>query len=317
MGIIIRSQSNGEIRYIMKGADAVMVKIVEESDWLEEECTNLAREGLRTLVLGQRYLSEEQLANFQKKFVFFPKNPQKIFKKKTIRLLQAQSALEDRETLVEKAINSLEKNLELIGLTGVEDKLQVSGSPPRKSPLKAPTIENQQEGVKQTLEMLRCAGIKTWMLTGDKRETATCIGISSKLISRDQTIYHLESSDLQDISASLTQFSEQTDTVMIIDGSTLQHCLNDTEIKSQFFQKTKHAPSIICCRCSPTQKAEVVQLIKKATSEQVASIGDGGNDVSMIQAAHIGIGIEGKEGTLPSLIPLYSHFPICPISIPL
>ena len=82
MGIILRSQSNGEIRYIMKGADAVMVKIVEESDWLEEECTNLAREGLRTLVLGQKYLSEEQLANFQKKFVFFPKNPQTIFKKK-------------------------------------------------------------------------------------------------------------------------------------------------------------------------------------------------------------------------------------------
>lgn len=58
---------------------------------------------------------------------------------------------------------------------------------------------------------------------------------------------------------------------------------------------------LVCCRCSPTQKAQVAELIKDRTSKRVAAIGDGGNDVSMIQAAHIGIGIVGKEGQQASL----------------
>lgn len=60
-------------------------------------------------------------------------------------------------------------------------------------------------------------------------------------------------------------------------------------------------PVVVCCRCSPTQKAEVTLLIKNNTKKRVAAIGDGGNDVSMIQAAHIGVGIVGKEGQQASL----------------
>lgn len=60
-------------------------------------------------------------------------------------------------------------------------------------------------------------------------------------------------------------------------------------------------PVLVCCRCSPTQKAQVTELIKDQTNKRIAAIGDGGNDVSMIQAAHIGIGIVGKEGQQASL----------------
>ena len=60
-------------------------------------------------------------------------------------------------------------------------------------------------------------------------------------------------------------------------------------------------PAVVCCRCSPTQKADVTYLIKAVTGKRICAIGDGGNDVSMIQAAHVGIGIVGKEGKQASL----------------
>lgn len=56
------------------------------------------------------------------------------------------------------------------------------------------------------------------------------------------------------------------------------------------------APAVVCCRCTPTQKATIVRLIQQHTGKRTAAIGDGGNDVSMIQAADTGVGIVGKEG---------------------
>ena len=64
----------------------------------------------------------------------------------------------------------------------------------------------------------------------------------------------------------------------------------------EFMELACAAPSVVCCRCSPTQKATVVSLIQQHTGKRTAAIGDGGNDVSMIQAADVGIGIVGKEG---------------------
>ena len=61
------------------------------------------------------------------------------------------------------------------------------------------------------------------------------------------------------------------------------------------------APAVVCCRCSPEQKAAVVRLIERHTGKVAAAVGDGGNDVSMIQAASVGIGIVGKEGMQASL----------------
>jgi len=266
MGIIVRNRANGEIRFIMKGADVIMADIVQSEDWLEEECDNLAREGLRTLVFGQKVLEEAEWLAFEERYQ------------------QAKADVEDRDRLVAEAIESIEVGLELLGLTGVEDKLQLN--------------------VRRTLESLRHAGVKIWMLTGDKRETATCIAVSSKLVARSQKPYQMEVTLPETAGRLLDDYSAFRDTPLIIDGKSLQIMLEG--YKDQFFEATKNAPSVVCCRCSPTQKAEVVTLVKERSGKQVAAIGDGGNDVSMILAANIGIGIVGKEGKQASLASDYS-----------
>ena len=154
MGIIVRDTMTKEITFLQKGADAVMAKIVQSNDWLEEECANMAREGLRTLVVARKRLSEESHQTFKAKYH------------------EASISLENRnEAMTEVVEHHLERHLELLGLTGVEDKLQ--------------------DDVKSTLELLRNAGIKIWMLTGDKIETATCIAISTKLVARNQYIHQV------------------------------------------------------------------------------------------------------------------------------
>lgn len=154
MGIVTRDRVTGEVTFYQKGADVIMAKIVQQNDWLEEECGNMAREGLRTLVIGRRRLSEESWKDFEQQYHL------------------ARLSMGDRNEAMAAVVSEhLEKDLELLGVTGVEDKLQ--------------------EDVKMTLELLRNAGLKIWMLTGDKIETATCIAISSKLVARNQYIHQV------------------------------------------------------------------------------------------------------------------------------
>jgi phospholipid-translocating ATPase len=154
MGIIVRGAATGEITFVQKGADVVMSKIVQKNDWLDEECGNMAREGLRTLVIGRKRLSEEAYKRFDQHYK------------------EAQVNTSDRNNALSHVIAAeLELELDLLALTGVEDKLQ--------------------EDVKPTLEVLRNAGLKIWMLTGDKIETATCIAMSSKLVARGQYIHQV------------------------------------------------------------------------------------------------------------------------------
>jgi phospholipid-translocating ATPase len=71
--------------------------------------------------------------------------------------------------------------------------------------------------------------------------------------------------------------------------------------RSEFIELATKLPAVVCCRCSPTQKADVTRMIRAHTGKRVCCIGDGGNDVSMIQAADVGVGIVGKEGKQASL----------------
>lgn len=263
MGIITRDKITNEIIFYQKGADAIMTKIVEKNDWLDEECGNMAREGLRTLVIGRKKLSEYDYSLFKDNYE------------------AAKRSLIDRnsnmQTIVEKY---LENNLELLGLTGVEDKLQ--------------------DDVKSSLEMLRNAGLKIWMLTGDKIETATCIALSSKLVGRTQTIRQISNIiNETDAMNELDRLRMVGDCCLVIDGQSLKICLE--QFKYDFIAIAVTLPAVVCCRVSPTQKAEITQLIKEFTGKRTCAIGDGGNDVSMIQAAHIGVGIVGKEGKQASL----------------
>ncbi|EDL09399.1 ATPas, class II, type 9B, isoform CRA_f [Mus musculus] len=262
MGIIVRDESTAEITFYMKGADVAMSTIVQYNDWLEEECGNMAREGLRTLVVAKRTLTEEQYQDFESRYS------------------QAKLSIHDRALKVAAVVESLEREMELLCLTGVEDQLQAD--------------------VRPTLEMLRNAGIKIWMLTGDKLETATCIAKSSHLVSRTQDIHVFRPvTSRGEAHLELNAFRRKHDCALVISGDSLEVCLRYYE--HELVELACQCPAVVCCRCSPTQKAHIVTLLRQHTRKRTCAIGDGGNDVSMIQAADCGIGIEGKEGKQASL----------------
>jgi phospholipid-translocating ATPase len=246
MGIIVRD-AWGRIAFFMKGSDATMTPIVQFSDWLEEECGNLARKGLRTLVVGMRYMSQDEYANFSQRYE------------------AAKRALNDRDASMRTVVEDLECNLELLGLTGVEDKLQ--------------------EQVSVTLETLRNAGVRVWMLTGDKVETATCIAISSHLFARNANVFTLQARTKEQAEEQFNRFQKKPGACLVIDGESLSLCTDN--FARQFIEVACNCPSVVCCRCAPTQKALIVRLLKLYAKKRCAAIGDGGNDVAMIQVCFI------------------------------
>uniref|UniRef100_A0AAR2KL02 Phospholipid-transporting ATPase n=1 Tax=Pygocentrus nattereri TaxID=42514 RepID=A0AAR2KL02_PYGNA len=262
MGIIVRDESTGEITFYMKGADVVMSGIVQYNDWLEEECGNMAREGLRVLVVAKKSLTEEQYQDFEARYV------------------QAKLSVHDRSLKVATVIESLEMEMELLCLTGVEDQLQAD--------------------VRPTLEILRNAGIKVWMLTGDKLETATCTAKNAHLVTRNQDIHVFRPvTTRSEAHLELNAFRRKHDCALVISGDSLEVCLKFYEY--EFMELACQCPAVVCCRCAPTQKAQIVRLLQERTGKLTCAVGDGGNDVSMIQEADCGVGVEGKEGKQASL----------------
>ena len=233
-----------------------------------DEVEELAKMGLRTLIITQKYITEKE------------------FKEWFAQYEDANAVLVNRDAAVRKVIESLENDMEFLGITGVEDKLQ--------------------EDVSSTIESLRDAGLGVWMLTGDKVETAFCIAISAGFKSNKQGYFIMK--DLEDpleIQNQLTQFNNRaTNTVLFIDGGTLHYTFESH--KKYFFDVACKAPAVVCCRVSPTQKALITEAIKEFQKKTVCGIGDGGNDVGMIQSADVGVGIVGKEGKQAALAADYS-----------
>ncbi|KAL2763551.1 putative phospholipid-transporting ATPase IIA [Daubentonia madagascariensis] len=255
-------ESTGEITFYMKGADVVMAGIVQYNDWLEEECGNMAREGLRVLVVAKKSLAEEQYQDFEARYV------------------QAKLSVHDRSLKVATVIESLEMEMELLCLTGVEDQLQAD--------------------VRPTLETLRNAGIKVWMLTGDKLETATCTAKNAHLVTRNQDIHIFRLvTNRGEAHLELNAFRRKHDCALVISGDSLEVCLKFYEY--EFMELACQCPAVVCCRCAPTQKAQIVRLLQERTGKLTCAVGDGGNDVSMIQESDCGVGVEGKEGKQASL----------------
>ncbi|KAI0883334.1 phospholipid-translocating P-type ATPase [Annulohypoxylon maeteangense] len=283
MGIIVRFQEQmnpsshdldgGDVWFYQKGADTVMGSIVAANDWLDEETANMAREGLRTLVVGRKRLPSEKYRAFSASYQ------------------EASLAISGRDAGMQRVVSEfLEHDLELLGVTGVEDKLQ--------------------RDVKPSLELLRNAGIKIWMLTGDKVETARCVAVSSKLVARGQYIYTVAKLKHKDNAQDHLDFlRSKPDSCLLIDGESLVLYL--THFRVDFISVAVRLPTVVACRCSPTQKADIAKLIKEFTKKRVCCIGDGGNDVSMIQAADVGVGIVGKEGRQASLAADFSIEQFC------
>ncbi|XP_017777528.1 PREDICTED: probable phospholipid-transporting ATPase IM isoform X2 [Nicrophorus vespilloides] len=356
MSVILRK--DGQLRLYCKGADNVIYeRLRADSDEVknrtQEHLNKFAGEGLRTLCLASRDLDEE----------FFNKWKQ--------RHMEAALSLQDRDERLDAIYEEIERDLVLLGVTAIEDKLQ--------------------DGVPQTIANLMLAGIKIWVLTGDKQETAINIGYSCQLLTDEMVdVFIVDASTYDDVHEQLLKFKDNirivnrfsrrsttpvnqqttngrldTSTVpvgvacdgdqmgmstpppmhhhqqnpapppavsvvtfsteleysegqkidetvstsaefaIVINGNSLVHCLHP-QLERLFLDIVTQCRSVICCRVTPLQKALVVELIKKNKHAVTLAIGDGANDVSMIKAAHIGVGISGQEGMQAVLASDYS-----------
>ncbi|KAE9970963.1 hypothetical protein BLS_004676 [Venturia inaequalis] len=264
---------DGKIRVYCKGADTVIMERLHPNNPISEatlrHLEEYAADGLRTLCLSYREVSEQE---FQEWWQVFN---------------TAQTTVSgNRAEELDKAAEIIEHDLTLLGATAIEDKLQ--------------------DGVPDTIHTLQTAGIKIWVLTGDRQETAINIGMSCKLISEDMTllIVNEESHEatranlqkkLDAIRGQAADRMELETLALIIDGKSLTYAL-EKDLEKMFLDLAVMCKAVICCRVSPLQKALVVKLVKRHLKAILLAIGDGANDVSMIQAAHIGVGISGVEG---------------------
>jgi phospholipid-transporting ATPase len=264
---------DGVIRCYCKGADTVILeRLSPDNPHVEQTLQHLeeyASEGLRTLCLAMREIPEDEFQQWWKIFD------------------AAQTTVSgNRAENLDKAAELLEKNMYLLGATAIEDRLQ--------------------DGVPETIHTLQDAGIKVWVLTGDRQETAINIGMSCKLISEDMTLLIVNEESAaatrDNIQKKLHAIRTQGDgtiametLALIIDGKSLTYAL-EKGLDKDFLDLAVMCKAVICCRVSPLQKALVVKLVKKHLKAILLAIGDGANDVSMIQAAHIGVGISGMEG---------------------
>ncbi|KAK4122150.1 phospholipid-translocating P-type ATPase [Parathielavia appendiculata] len=277
-----RSLAGGRSMELARLADPCDA-VIEESATLNEGAVfercfqhvdDFATEGLRTLIFAYRYLDEDEYRRWKEVY------------------LQATTSLVKRQERIEDAAELIEQDFELAGATAIEDKLQ--------------------QGVPETIDKLRRANIKVWMLTGDKRETAINIAHSARICKPFSEVYILDATlgDLHErLAMTLTDVSRGMvpHSVAVIDGHTLSVVEDDAAFRVLFFDLVARVDSVICCRASPSQKANLVKCIRRqAPSAVTLAIGDGANDIAMIQASHVGIGISGREGLQAARISDYS-----------
>uniref|UniRef100_A0A8D0WW90 Phospholipid-transporting ATPase n=1 Tax=Sus scrofa TaxID=9823 RepID=A0A8D0WW90_PIG len=267
MSVIVRTPT-GQLRLYCKGADSVIYeRLSEDSLFVKETLTHLesfAREGLRTLCIAYIDLTELE---YQQWLAMYE---------------EVCTVVQDRAQSLEHCYDTIEKFL-LLGATAIEDRLQAR--------------------VPETIANLLKANIRIWLLTGDKEETAVNIAYSCKLLSGHMPHIQLNANSLEATQQMIDQncqdlgalLGKENDLALIIDGKTLKHALH-FEVKKSFLNLALSCRAVLCCRLSPLQKAEIVDLVKSHVRAITLAIGDGANDVGMIQTAHVGVGISGNEG---------------------
>ena len=258
-----------KIKLYCKGADTVIYdRLAGNSQYKDSTIRHLeefAAEGLRTLCFAVTDISPAFYEEWKSSYY------------------AASTALDMREKKLEDAAELIEKDLQLLGASAIEDRLQ--------------------DQVPETIAALLQAGIHLWVLTGDKQETAINIGHSCRLLSQGMGLIILNTETLDETREQLTnrlnEFKtppvRENDTALIIDGKTLIYALTP-DLRKDFLDLCVECKSVICCRVSPSQKAEIVELVNSGRKAVTLAIGDGANDVAMIQKASVGVGIAGQEG---------------------
>ncbi|XP_070451711.1 phospholipid-transporting ATPase FetA isoform X2 [Equus przewalskii] len=294
MSVIVRTPED-RVMLFCKGADTIVCQLLHPScrslgDVTMEHLDDFAIEGLRTLMVAYRELDNAFFQAWSKKHS------------------EVCLSLEDRENKISNVSEEIEKDLMLLGATAIEDKLQ--------------------DGVLETIITLNKAKIKMWTLTGDKQETAVNIAYACNIFEDEMDeIFIVEGKDDETIwqelrSARAKMKPEsllESDPVnsyltmkpkmpfkipeevpngnygLVINGYSLAYAL-EGNLELELLRTACMCKAVICCRMTPLQKAQVVELVKRYKKVVTLAIGDGANDVSMIKAAHIGIGISGQEG---------------------
>ncbi|XP_024882501.1 probable phospholipid-transporting ATPase VD [Temnothorax curvispinosus] len=309
MSVLLRHPHTGEIVLYSKGADTTMLPALLSSDEnviastsIQQYLQSYARQGLRTLVMAKKTLTAQEYETWRQKHD------------------EAELATENRERRIRDSYAMLESHLTLLGVTGIEDKLQA--------------------GVPETMAALVAAGIVVWVLTGDKPETAVNVAYSAQLFSpamqllqlqaRSKSVAealihgYLESArkenvnnghpqpDMMGITDPADMYNRDSaerdahrigspwprQRALVVDGKTLTVILDPRSgLIGPFLELTKMCSSVLACRATPLQKAYIVRIVKKQLGMRTLAIGDGANDVSMIQTADVGVGISGQEGT--------------------
>ncbi|XP_007947635.1 phospholipid-transporting ATPase VD [Orycteropus afer afer] len=300
MSVVVRHPLSNQVVVYTKGADSVIMELLSmaspDGASLEKQQMTIrkktqkhlddyAKRGLRTLCIAKKVMSDTEYAEWLKNHFL------------------AETSIENREELLLESAMRLENKLTLLGATGIEDRLQ--------------------EGVPESIEALQKAGIKIWMLTGDKQETAVNIAYACKLLEPDDKLFILNSQSkdacemlmstiLKELQKNNHASPEQVPLSedlcqppvpqglglragLVITGKTLEFALQES-LQKQFLELTAWCQAVVCCRATPLQKSEVVKLVRHHLRVMTLAIGDGANDVSMIQVADIGIGISGQEG---------------------
>ncbi|KAI9363507.1 hypothetical protein DFJ73DRAFT_792883 [Zopfochytrium polystomum] len=295
MSVIVRHPDTGKIALFCKGADNIIMARLstDQSKNPAERLTKtdtalreFSETGLRTLMVAFRELTEDEYETFAEEYD------------------AAENALADRETKVAEVAEKIERDLVLLGCTAIEDRLQ--------------------DLVPESIEYLLRCGIRLWVLTGDKKETAINIGMSSRIIRQGMAVLVLavpnptvesltarvnqlitelaertgvtRESILSPTEAPDTRTTQPADACLVVTGENLAVILGNPALEPAFLRLGVRCHSVICCRVTPLQKALVVKMVKDGLHAMTLAIGDGANDVSMIQGADVGVGIKGREG---------------------
>ncbi|KAM8801354.1 phospholipid-transporting ATPase VD [Rhynchonycteris naso] len=300
MSVVVRHPLSNQVVVYTKGADSAIMELLSVAspdggslenqqiiirEKTQEHLDDYAKRGLRTLCIAKKVMSDTDYTEWLRNHFL------------------AETSIDNREELLLESAMRLENKLTLLGATGIEDRLQ--------------------EGVPESIEALHKAGIKIWMLTGDKQETAVNIAYACKLLEPDDKLFILntQSKDACEMlmgtilkelqkknpappeQASLPEDFQQPPALqdsglragLVITGKTLEFALQES-LQRQFLELSARCRAVVCCRATPLQKSEVVKLVRGRLRVMTLAIGDGANDVSMIQVADIGIGISGQEG---------------------
>jgi len=265
MSVIFKDEDDS-IKIYSKGADSIIYKRMRKlNPKLASTLKNLevfANEGLRTLLMAERAVTNEEFQTWQAKYT------------------EATTSLVDREKKIEEVQEQIETGLKLVGATAIEDKLQ--------------------DEVGETIGFIKEAGVKVWVLTGDKVETAINIAFSCNLITNEYNQIIIDGSSIdkvdREIQNAKLKLKPESKNAIIITGDALIHAMDKT-LSSQLMEALEKCETVICSRVSPKQKQEVVALVRREKPSAITlAIGDGANDVNMIVGAHIGVGIRGVEG---------------------